>query len=466
MESPWDTVIRDMDLLTEILLRLPVKQAIQCKCVCKKWLSIISNPKFRYSHTCRLYSKYNNKPPPTALLVQNFGDTKAKRASIVPFHTNNNNANKIFFHLDLDRRKLMSSTIIHSCNGLLLCNVTPTPHSDLTTFESFLLRLESHFRICNPAISNGHCVYLDYPLGDVDSPYDDDIYIFDPLDLKAYLVFEPLKQPLSYKVILFGEMEAPFGHYYSRLNQLKPRIGIRLYSSETSCWSSVVCNLPNDLRVPEGVYCNGAVHWFRLDDDNSVYFDVNRLCFDKLPAVPACVDSNSELLGVKYLGECKGRLHLILSDSLEFDIWELEEDYSSWVARYRVNLNRMHDGESALCWNLSSNPFCVLSFVLRQEEEEEDSTLVLFQDAIYNNFNFSPIRNTYYAMSSTTTLLLLLLLLVLQNYEFAHGGKRKVHISDDLDDVYDDEEDESWKEWDKKKEPSFPPADLSKMEPS
>ncbi|RYR61101.1 hypothetical protein Ahy_A04g018202 [Arachis hypogaea] len=273
----------------------------------------------------------------------------------------------------------MSSTIIHSCNGLLLCNVTPTPHSGLTTFESFVIRLESHFRICNPAISNDHCVYLDYPLGDVDSPYDDDIYIFDPLDLKAYLVFEPLKQPLSYKVILFGEMEAPFGHYYSRLNQLKPRIGIRLYSSETSCWSSVVCNLPNDLRVPEGVYCNGAVHWFRLDDDNSVYFDVNRLCFDKLPAVPACVDSNSELLGVKYLGKCKGRLHLILSDSLEFDIWELEEDYSSWVARYRVNLNRIHDGESALRWNLSSNPFCVF-FVLRQEEEEEDSMLVLFQD--------------------------------------------------------------------------------------
>ncbi|KAL1360457.1 hypothetical protein AAHE18_04G178300 [Arachis hypogaea] len=69
-------------------------------------------------------------------------------------------------------------------------------------------------------------------------------------------------------------------------------------------------------------------------------------------------------------------------------------------------------------------------------------------------------------MSSITTLLLLLLFLVLQNYEFAHGGKRKVHISDDLDDVYDDEEDESWKEWGKKKEPSFPPADLSKMEPS
>ncbi|MED6168077.1 hypothetical protein PIB30_008735 [Stylosanthes scabra] len=70
--------------------------------------------------------------------------------------------------------------------------------------------------------------------------------------------------------------------------------------------------------------------------------------------------------------------------------------------------------------------------------------------------------------NSTTTLLtlLLLLLLLLQNYQLAHAGKRKVHITDDLDDVYDDEEDDSWKQWGKKREPSFPPADLSKMEPS
>lgn len=48
------------------------------------------------------------------------------------------------------------------------------------------------------------------------------------------------------------------------------------------------------------------------------------------------------------------------------------------------------------------------------------------------------------------------------------GGQRRIHITDDLDDVVDDEEDESWKEWGKKKTASrdfdLPPADLSKME--
>lgn len=49
---------------------------------------------------------------------------------------------------------------------------------------------------------------------------------------------------------------------------------------------------------------------------------------------------------------------------------------------------------------------------------------------------------------------------------FAEAGKRRVQITDDLDDVVDDEEDESWKEWGKKSTPSLDldPSDLSKME--
>ncbi|KAB1214350.1 hypothetical protein CJ030_MR5G000849 [Morella rubra] len=49
----------------------------------------------------------------------------------------------------------------------------------------------------------------------------------------------------------------------------------------------------------------------------------------------------------------------------------------------------------------------------------------------------------------------------------ADASKRKVHITDDLDDVVDDEEDEAWKQWGKKSTPSpesdLQPSDLSKM---
>ncbi|KAF2315292.1 hypothetical protein GH714_038741 [Hevea brasiliensis] len=56
-------------------------------------------------------------------------------------------------------------------------------------------------------------------------------------------------------------------------------------------------------------------------------------------------------------------------------------------------------------------------------------------------------------------------------FQLADGGKRRIHIEDDLDDVIDDEEDEAWKQWGKKSTPSSdefdpPPSDLSNMEMS
>jgi hypothetical protein len=65
-----------------------------------------------------------------------------------------------------------------------------------------------------------------------------------------------------------------------------------------------------------------------------------------------------------------------------------------------------------------------------------------------------------------TTLFLFLLLLISLNSHFALAGKRKVHITDDLDDVFDDEEDDDWKEWGKKPSPSFAPSDFTKLDAS
>ncbi|XP_075643849.1 uncharacterized protein LOC142615051 [Castanea sativa] len=66
---------------------------------------------------------------------------------------------------------------------------------------------------------------------------------------------------------------------------------------------------------------------------------------------------------------------------------------------------------------------------------------------------------------------ILLFLLLSQNLkpvrEAEAAAKRTIHITDDLDDVVDEEEDEAWKEWGKKSTPSghsvLRPSDLSKM---
>ncbi|KAF5177595.1 LDL receptor wingless signaling/trafficking chaperone [Thalictrum thalictroides] len=63
--------------------------------------------------------------------------------------------------------------------------------------------------------------------------------------------------------------------------------------------------------------------------------------------------------------------------------------------------------------------------------------------------------------------LFLLILILLQNVGFvriAEGGKKKVHIPDELDDVEDDEEDEDWKKWgEKSKNDEFDPP---RMDPN
>ncbi|KAK8618934.1 hypothetical protein V6N13_132911 [Hibiscus sabdariffa] len=73
-------------------------------------------------------------------------------------------------------------------------------------------------------------------------------------------------------------------------------------------------------------------------------------------------------------------------------------------------------------------------------------------------------------MKNNPSILLLLLLIIsplLLSPIGVEGGKRKIHITDDLDDVVDDEEDEAWKEWGKKKsseEFDPPPSDFDNME--
>ncbi|KAK6920102.1 LRP chaperone MESD [Dillenia turbinata] len=75
-------------------------------------------------------------------------------------------------------------------------------------------------------------------------------------------------------------------------------------------------------------------------------------------------------------------------------------------------------------------------------------------------------------MTTRLSLLLLLLFFLSDNNYVCTvvGGKGRIHIPDELDDVVDDEEDEAWKQWGQKsslKSTEFdpPPENLSEMEP-
>ncbi|QHO26098.1 hypothetical protein S83_006057 [Arachis hypogaea] len=112
------SVVEDKDLLTEILLRLAVKDLLRYKCVCKKWLSLISESQFCNRHTLGLC--HNHKLYASGMLLQETEDCLIlKKARITPFSNNSNNR-FTYLHVHNEFDGLLYYLILQSCNGLLL----------------------------------------------------------------------------------------------------------------------------------------------------------------------------------------------------------------------------------------------------------------------------------------------------------------------------------------------------------
>ncbi|KAJ6395013.1 hypothetical protein OIU77_024094 [Salix suchowensis] len=105
-----ETIANNEDLLTELLLRLPIKSLLKFKCVSKHWLSLISNPHF----SRRRISCYST--PPCGLFLIERGSPYAGY-QLVALDSNHSKApfKNLTFVNDISEIKF-----IQSCNGLLL----------------------------------------------------------------------------------------------------------------------------------------------------------------------------------------------------------------------------------------------------------------------------------------------------------------------------------------------------------
>ncbi|MED6112566.1 hypothetical protein PIB30_062819 [Stylosanthes scabra] len=167
-----DAVLGNIDLLEKILLRLPVKELIRSKCVCKNWRYLISEPQFCYRHTLGLCSRQNHKNYlyPSGFLRQRQKTTSLfrllppkehnsllfKRADIIPFTNNSKNR---FIHLDVHDEfdGQLKYIFIRSCSGLLLWKSSPIEFPSSSLYAKLVQ--ESSFYISNP--TTGHCVRID-----------------------------------------------------------------------------------------------------------------------------------------------------------------------------------------------------------------------------------------------------------------------------------------------------------------
>ncbi|XP_074379610.1 F-box/kelch-repeat protein At3g23880-like [Apium graveolens] len=74
------------ELLTKVLVQLPVKTLGVCKSVCKPWLSLISSPDFINSHLRYVIHNYNNNPTLLNILDPNSGKVVHDVPQVVPIN--------------------------------------------------------------------------------------------------------------------------------------------------------------------------------------------------------------------------------------------------------------------------------------------------------------------------------------------------------------------------------------------
>ncbi|KAL5570193.1 hypothetical protein UlMin_026768 [Ulmus minor] len=344
--SEAETIANNVDLLTLILIHLPIRSLLKFKAVSKHWLSLISDPNFR--------RRASSKPKPISglFLFRTF----------TPFYD--------FVSLGHENPSLAPSRpltfvqhpsgikILQSCNGLLLCCTYETDQPFSGSYETH--DPGTRFYIYNPTTNQ----FNKLPRLRGDSKR---------FVLSMNIAFDPSISP-HYKVVCFQ------CHNFSWQCQIK------IYSSETrGPWK--LSGNPFSVQeigrlIPDsGVFCNSTIHWIS-HSETSLCFDVNKEQRSELPMplVPGGWDDSR----VRYFGESHGHLHianLYEPEKTQIDFYELEKDYNGWFLKYRVDfggvvaafpemIRRNLDPSDMDYYGLS-----ILCFV--REEVDDDSFLVL-----------------------------------------------------------------------------------------
>ncbi|OVA19257.1 F-box domain [Macleaya cordata] len=338
--SSSSVITNNIDLLRQILLRLPVKSLLVFKSVSKQWFSLISDPHFVHKHSLQNHlsiaglflRKWSSGMHPEFEFI--FLDGKVTGS--VPFKT-------LTFVNDQ-----AGINIEQSCNGLLCCS------SNIWNTS----KCKRNYYIYNPSTKQ----YTILPR----SQFRKRSFV----SIKSVsLAFDPFKSP-HYEVICIWNNDT---YEYQ----------IEIYSSKTASWrlSGDSFSSPSFIfHNKSGVFWNGSLHWISLTERTSLYFDIDQESVKTMPMPPI----NGQNCSIVYFGECRGHMHLIAMHNLwdrYFDIFEMGIDYTGWNLKYRVDLiAALTTAYPEMVYNIDIVDFFDDPFdfpVLLVEEEEESTKLVL-----------------------------------------------------------------------------------------
>ncbi|XVF49413.1 hypothetical protein PTKIN_Ptkin04bG0009900 [Pterospermum kingtungense] len=338
-----EAIANNYDLLTQILVRLPVKPLIRFKSVSKVWHSLISDPKF----SRRLF------PDISGLIMHEFGTAPNTEHGFIPISLKSS-ADAPFKFLTFIKH-YWGLKVVQSCYGLLLCCSKIYPS-------------QPDYYIYNPTTKQ----FVTLPLPD----YNRNTRI-------AYgfsLAFDHTKSP-HYKVVCVRASDQDYDSESSYIS-----LQVEIYSSQTRSWR-VSADKPFIAHVNTqfdgGVSCNGAVHWLNPWDRTSFYFNVEEEMVRELP-MPPNPDNYEHMNRCRYFGESRSHLHLIEiyePPTTHFKVYDVESDYSGWFVKYHIDLDPVTGAFPEMMRtfvdpsSLYYYEFSILCIV--REANDEDSYMVL-----------------------------------------------------------------------------------------
>ncbi|XP_030546940.2 F-box protein At5g07610-like [Rhodamnia argentea] len=332
------------DVLTSILVRLPLKTLLRCKLVCRRWRHLISDPIFVSDYSCRHARLHSSGFYLQRFLLYQL-NSSLKFVSCDP-----QNKAAIGSGPDSDTDPSLANLIKdengvriqHSCNGLLLSS-------------SFRCHEEDRiYYICTPPTRQ----FLPLPKPDCRNVFGINI------------AFDPSKA--LYRLVCIADSELSPWHRQ-----------ILVCSSHFGRWrkSGMPFLISDEVLFNRGVFWNGGLHWIGRGR-SSLRFCVKDEVLMEMTMPPIPKEWSERKPG--YFAESGGHLYLVEiygSVTTAFDVMEMARDYSGWFVKYHVNLEAVaRDLARSLQRNVdtvAAYGFSVLHIVHRQVRESEECFMVL-----------------------------------------------------------------------------------------
>ncbi|KZV28368.1 F-box family protein [Dorcoceras hygrometricum] len=322
-----DVVVDNDDLLSTILLFVPVKPLFCMKTVCKRWRALISAEWFRHMYGLR----GRGCDPPSFIIC----------ASL-----------RCFFYFSLARYTFRPyqfcfpfTRILQSCHGLLLVEARKSPYGEKlcyvynpTTGESKNLLIDRRFY--NGRVISGLC-----------------------------LAFDPKRSPI-YKVIAIRHDLRVSNLYW-----------IDIYDSQTCVW---ICleqpfTATNDANFFNGIFWNNGIYWIRRTAATSYYLDLETWIVGRPQRLMTHKRPHTGRLK-NYVMESNGHLHYVSfysrNNKLVLKVSELLHD-SVWCEKYKVNLNPISCKFEGM-----SGPQAAVLCIYRGDKEEDSAAFFLVRGKI------------------------------------------------------------------------------------